>query len=91
MSHRLHQEDRSSWTHLFLFAFCCLQMLKLPLYVMCLHANQTTIWLTIMIDQSHCKLSLLNSVCRQQWEVENSNCCRLHLTVYYRLTWILVW
>jgi hypothetical protein len=70
----------SSWTHLFLFEFCCLQMLKLRLYVMCLHANQTMIWLTITIDQSNGKLSLLNSVCRQQWEVGISHL--LSLTSY---------
>jgi hypothetical protein len=38
-------------------------LLKLRLYIMCLHANQTTAWLTIKIDQSNYKLSLLNSVC----------------------------
>jgi hypothetical protein len=58
-------------------------MLKLWLYVMCLCANQTTIWLTIMIDQSNGKLSLLNSVCRQQWEVGISHL--LSLTSYHLL------
>jgi hypothetical protein len=44
---------------------------------MCLHANQTKIWLTIMIDQSHSKLSLLNSVCKLS--LLNSVCRHLSL------------
>jgi hypothetical protein len=41
--------------------------ISLPCGCAYVRANQTTIRLMITIDQSKCKLSLLDSVCRQQW------------------------